>query len=171
MVKGADYMSALTTTQIAAISEGVVAAQIMAASAGRLSMFAPMADDHGIDLLIYDKLTGKTLPIQVKAWTRSPNARDGTVQFDIRASTIPTAVDGVFLVVVIPLPSLTIENAWLIPMSRLDEVATERRGKYALVPSTRSTSRDRYTPFRVAGSEALTARLLDLVLRKTPISA
>ena len=57
----------LTSTQIGAIGEDIVASGLMIASHGRLSPFQPVADDDGIDLLIYDKKTGKALPIQVKS--------------------------------------------------------------------------------------------------------
>ncbi|MCH8158120.1 MAG: hypothetical protein IID18_10300 [Nitrospinae bacterium] len=43
----------ITTTQIGAIGEHIAASQLMLASQGRLSPFLPMADDDGIDLLIF----------------------------------------------------------------------------------------------------------------------
>ena len=49
----------LTTTQIGAIGEDVVSRGLMIASNGRFSPFKPVADDDGIDLLIYDKKRGR----------------------------------------------------------------------------------------------------------------
>lgn len=45
----------LTSTQIGAIGESVVAVGLTLTSQGRLAPFKPFADDDGIDLLIYDK--------------------------------------------------------------------------------------------------------------------
>ena len=53
----------LTSTQIGALAENVVANELMIESGGRLSPFQPIADDDGIDLLVYDKVTGNALPI------------------------------------------------------------------------------------------------------------
>ena len=57
----------LTSTQIGAIGEDIVASGLMIASGGRLSPFQPVAAADGIDLHIYDKKTGKALSIQVKS--------------------------------------------------------------------------------------------------------
>ena len=57
----------MTDTQIGTIGEMTVASQLMLASGGRFSPFLPFADDDGIDLIIYDKVTGISLPVQVKA--------------------------------------------------------------------------------------------------------
>lgn len=59
--------SQITQTQIGTIGEMTVAAQLMLASDGRFSPFLPFADDDGIDLIIYDKATGVSMPVQVKA--------------------------------------------------------------------------------------------------------
>ena len=53
----------LTSTQIGAIGEAIVAAELTLASGGRLAPFKPFADDDGIDLLIYDKVTKRALKI------------------------------------------------------------------------------------------------------------
>ena len=59
-------MTKLTQTQIGSIGEVTVAAQLMLLSHGRLSPFLPFADDEGIDLIVSDKLTGESLPVQTK---------------------------------------------------------------------------------------------------------
>lgn len=64
----------------------------MLRSEGRLSPFSPVADDDGIDLLIYDKLTGRALPAQVKSRTvalkrRGKEDRGNTVHFEVRKAT------------------------------------------------------------------------------------
>ena len=51
----------MTQTQIGTIGEVTVAAQLMLGSNGRFSPFLPFADDDGIDLIVYDKVTGASL--------------------------------------------------------------------------------------------------------------
>ncbi len=63
----------LTSTQIGAIGESVVAVGLTLTSKGRLAPFKPFADDDGIDLLIYDKETKRALPIQIKSRTKFDN--------------------------------------------------------------------------------------------------
>lgn len=62
-------MTKPSSTQIGAVAENPVANALMVESAGRLSPFSPVADDDGIDLLIYDKESGRALPAQVKSRT------------------------------------------------------------------------------------------------------
>ena len=60
----------ITSTQKGVIAEHIVANELMIETDGRFSPFSPLADDEGIDLLIYDKKTGNALPIQIKSRTR-----------------------------------------------------------------------------------------------------
>ena len=57
----------LSPTQKGRIAEMIVGAAIMHASDGRLAPFVPLADDDGLDLIRFDKLTGVTTPIRFKA--------------------------------------------------------------------------------------------------------
>ena len=66
-------MDKLSSTQIGTIAENHVANMLMITSGGRLSAFQPVADDDGIDLLIYDKKSGRALPAQVKSRTVTIN--------------------------------------------------------------------------------------------------
>jgi hypothetical protein len=63
----------LSSTQIGVLAENLVANELMIESEGRLSPFQPIADDDGIDVLIYDKITGNALPVQIKARTNTIN--------------------------------------------------------------------------------------------------
>lgn len=55
-------MNRPTSTQLGAIAEILIANALMVHSGGRLSPFTAMADDDGIDLLVYDKQSGQALP-------------------------------------------------------------------------------------------------------------
>ncbi len=82
----------LSSTQIGALAENLVANELMIESKGRLSAFQPVADDDGIDVLVYDKVTGNACPIQIKARTltirkRASKERGNTVHFEVRKAT------------------------------------------------------------------------------------
>ena len=82
----------LTSTQKGSITEYAVATALMLASGGRLSAFTPLADDHGVDLIVFDKRTGAMLPVQVKSWAGRPSPA-GRVQFDVQRKTFGGAPD------------------------------------------------------------------------------
>jgi hypothetical protein len=63
----------LSGTQIGAIAENHVANMLIITTGGRLSEFQRVADDDGIDLLIYEKRSGRALPPQVKCRTVAIN--------------------------------------------------------------------------------------------------
>ena len=48
----------------------------MKASDGRLSPFQPLADDDGLDVLFFDKVTGNSVAIQLKCRTVSIRKRN-----------------------------------------------------------------------------------------------
>ena len=148
----------MTPTQIGAVSEHMVAAQLMLASGGRLSPYLPIADDNGVDLMIHDQQTRRTLRIQVKSRTGLDKAAGGTVQFDVRRSTF--SEDGYLLAVLFGERGAEIDRAWLIPMAELPSVANARADRYAITPSPKDTSRDRYTPYRCRDLAEVSERLM-----------
>lgn len=148
----------LTSTQKGKVTEQLVAATLILASNGRLSPFVPLSDDHGIDLMVLDKDTHKTLTIQVKSAIASPSR--GTVQFDIRKATHSGAAGRYLLAVLFDPARASIATSWLIPMARVAEVSVAQADKYALSPSTAAGSRDRYRPFRHDDPQSLIAAVL-----------
>ena len=146
----------VTSSQIGWITESVVGVNLIARTGGRIAPFSPVADDCGIDLLALDKHAGKTIALQVKAWTGAPSS-DLTVQFDTRKKTYN---DFSFLVAVfMPLPNLNIEYAWFIPMPVVKELSSERAGKYIVRCSTRPKSRDVFSQFRM-DADGLTSAVM-----------
>lgn len=146
----------ISTSQIGWVTESVVGASLIARTDGRIAPFTPAADDCGIDLLALDKASGRSIALQVKAWTGTPSS-DLTVQFDTRKKTYN---DFSFLVAVyMPLPNLSIEYAWFIPMPVVKELSSERAGKYIVRCSTRPKSRDAFSRFRM-DVDGLTASVL-----------
>ena len=149
----------MTNTQIGTIGEVTVAAQLMLGSDGRLSPFLPFADDDGIDLIIYDKVTGASLPVQVKARTSGKLGKSDTVMFDVRRKTFSDH-DGAFLLaILLDMTGGLIERAWLIPMSELAAVARVGPDKLSITPSAKQGSEDRYTAYRCAGMAEVVQRL------------
>ena len=141
-----DEADHLTTTQIGAIGESIVAVGLTLASQGRLAPFKPFADDDGIDLLIYDKVTKRALPLQVKSRTKVDDRKARTVQFDVRRSTY-TDQGGSHLFAVL-LDGANLVCSWMVPMSELTTSARAGRHKFSIVPSAKRTSKDRYTSYR-----------------------
>lgn len=75
----------LSTVQKGKVTEALVASTLTLASGGRLSPFAPLSDDCGIDLMVLDKKTHRTLALQIKS--RIANPARPTVQFNIRKAS------------------------------------------------------------------------------------
>jgi len=152
-------MGNLTSVQIGAIGESVVAVGLMQATGGRLTPFEPFADDDGIDLLIYDKVTRRALPLQVKTRTKFDNEKAQTVQFDVQRSTF-TDQGGTHLLAVL-LDGTEFVCSWLVPMNDLQAVARSNATKYTIVPSAKETSKDRNSPFRHTSFEDVARTLIE----------
>jgi hypothetical protein len=146
----------LTSTQKGSITEYAVATALMLGSDGRLSAFAPLADDHGVDLIVFDKRTGAMLPVQVKSWTREPGP-NGTVQFDVQKTTFDGNGASVLIAVLFDAADAAIRMSWLVPMGDVPANSVSQRGKYALSPSTRPETSDRYRAFRHDDLQSLVA--------------
>ncbi len=149
----------ITATQIGTIGEVTVAAQLMLGSDGRFSPFLPFADDDGIDLIVYDKVTGASLPMQVKARTSAKLGKSDTILFDVRRKTFREHADSFLLAILLDMTGGLIQRAWLIPMSELGSVARVKPDKLSITPSAKEGSRDRYTPYRCADMAEVARRL------------
>jgi len=148
----------LTSTQKGTVNEYLVAASIMLASAGRLSPFVPLSDDHGIDLIALDKLSQRSVCLQVKSAIASTKRK--TVQFDVQKSTFRPVPNLLLLAVLFEPTTVSVGTSWLIPMADVPSVSVDQADKYALSPSPQATSRDRYQAYRHDGPRALVESLL-----------
>ena len=155
--------SGLTTSQKGTISEYFVATALMTASDGRLSPFVPLSDDHGVDLIVLDKETGRSVSVQVKSWIGRAAPSRGTVQFDVRKATYRADEGAVLLAVVLRPSTVSMEVSWLIPMSEVPRLAVDRPGKYALSPSRAPDTNDRYSPYRHADVQSLVAGVVQVL--------
>jgi hypothetical protein len=151
------YQPRLTTAQIGAIGEMVVACQLMLMSSGRLSPFRPLADDDGVNVVLLDKRTRRCVSVAVNA--RTGLDAGGTVQFDVRRQTFVAAQDGFLIAVLLDRSTSAIAPAWLVPMTELESIA--QPDSLTIVPSPKESSRDRYTRYRCLDMVEVTRRLTD----------
>jgi hypothetical protein len=155
----------LSSTQIGAIAENVVANALMKQSAGRLSPFRSVADDDGIDLLIYDKRTGNAVPVQVKSRTgalkkRGSQERGNLVHFEVRASAL-REYDLAHVIAVLLSEDLTsIRCAWFIPMKDIATKARKGNEKFVVRANQASFSKDRFSSYRCTEESSLAHRVL-----------
>lgn len=150
----------LSPTQKGAVTEYLVSSILMMTSRGRLSPFMPLSDDHGIDLLVLDKVTNKILAIQVKS--AIANAKRKTVRFDLRKATYQTDSNRFLLAVLFDPDKAVITMSWLIPMNKMDSVSYDATSRFNLSPSTSATTTDSYRPYRHDNPQALVKAVLDV---------
>lgn len=159
----------LTSTQIGALAENLVANELMIESGGRLSPFIPIADDDGIDLLVYDKTTGKSIPIQIKSRTSTltkpgKNEKGNTVHFEIRSAALKNEEHAYFLAVLLSQDLRTTERAWLLPMKDIPKMLNKRttQSKYIMRPSKSLTSGDKFSSCRCENISEVSQRIIKL---------
>lgn len=148
-------MTELSSTQIGAIAENLIANELMIESKGRLTPFQPIADDDGIDVLIYDKVTGKAVPIQIKARTNTLKKkgsleRGNIAHFEVRRSTYRDDRHALLLCVLLSPDLRSTERAWLLPLHELHRLSSEKENKYMIRANKLLTSGDKYKDFRFA---------------------
>ena len=148
----------LTSTQIGAIGEAVIAAGLVDASAGQLSPFKPFADDDGTDLLVFDKVTRKATPVQIKCRTKLDDVDAGTVEFDVRLKTFAKQGQGFILAAL--LDHIDVRMLWLLPARDFDTIALHKADKLVIVPSIKPGARDRCHTFRHDSFESVARVIL-----------
>lgn len=140
----------LTETQKGAVGENLVASQLIVASGGRLSPFRAIADDGGIDLLVYDKQTGIAVPLQVKTRAKTLRKSPNAAHFQVRKATFSPGVNGCLLAVLVNAEASAVRFrcAWLVPLKQLKSVAGNRKATLVIRPSSADASNDKFTKFR-----------------------
>ncbi len=162
----------LTSTQIGALAENLVANELMIESGGRLSPFIPIADDDGIDLLIYDKKTGKAIPVQIKARTSTikkpgKNVRGNVVHFEIRSAALKNKKHAYLLAVLLEQDLRTTKRAWFVPMKDIPNVFSKRtnQSKYVMRASKSLTARDKFSSYQYENISEVSQRIIELFER------
>lgn len=153
-----------TSTQIGAVAVNLVANALILDSQGDLAPFHPVADDEGIDLLVYHKPSGRVLPVQVKARTvtlkrSGTQQRGNTVHFEVRKVVVERNHRTYLLCVLLGERATRIETAWLLPLSQVPAVAAVRTKKYVIRANRNPASTDRCSQFRCDNSNEVVDRL------------
>lgn len=164
-----DEEGRLSTIQKGKAVEALVASTLILASEGRLSPYVPVSDDCGIDLLVFDKITHRILPIQIKARIANPSRQ--TVQFNVGKATLADLPNRFLLGVLLDPESISMTASWLIPMARLSEVSTEKPDMYSVKPSFSADTRDRCRTYRLDTASELTAAILKAINREPAVAA
>ena len=159
-------MTELSTTQIGAIAENLVANELMIESKGWLTPFQPIADDDGLDVLVYDKMTGRAVPIQIKARTNTLKKKGSTergniVHFEVRKSTHRHDRHALLLCVLLSPDLRATERAWLLPLHELPLLCTVKESKYMIRANKLLTSNDKYQKFRCANIASVSRLLVE----------
>jgi hypothetical protein len=136
----------LTDTQKGAVGEAVVATGLILASKGRLAPFKPVADDDGIDLLIYDKVSRQSIPLQIKCRTSIDASTKGTVEFNVRQSAFKEGC-GIFILAGL-LDGCVVKSLWLVPPEEFWTKALRKPDKLVMVASPKKDANDKWRQFR-----------------------
>ncbi len=147
----------ISETQKGAIGENLISNWLMSGSDGRLCPFRPVADDGGIDLLVFDRQTRRTLLFQVKSRTRTKAMTAGkrSTRFNIRRQTFEVRPD-YFIVGVLLDEALQIPEAlWLVPSAVLDQQGIDSKKdpdgnptRYVMPCNPSPTSKDCWSSFK-----------------------
>jgi hypothetical protein len=162
----------ITSTQKGVIAEHIVANELMIETDGRFSPFSPLADDEGIDLLIYDKKTGKALPIQIKSRTGGiikKGKESNTIHFEIRTVSLKNKKYAYFLAVLLTKDIRSVERAWLIPMKDISSLLNIRKKqkKYIMRANKSSTTKDKFRKYQSENINEVTKRIKKILDNKT----
>jgi hypothetical protein len=154
----------LSSTQVGVLAENLVINALMLSSNGRFAPFRPVADDDGIDLLLYDKNSGRVVPLQVKARTRTlkkprSSERGNVVHFQVRRQAIRHFGMARLLAILLREDATSIDAAWLIPMGQLATLARQSRDNLVIRPSISARSKDKCRPYYLASIDALVSKL------------
>jgi len=160
----------ITSTQKGVIAEHIVANELMIETDGRFSPFSPLADDEGIDLLIYDKKTGKAVPIQIKSRTGGiikKGKETNTIHFEIRSVSLKNKKYAYFLAVLLK-DIKTVERAWLIPMKDISSLLniSKKHKKYIMRANKSLMTKDKFSEYQCKNIKEVTQRIKKILEAK-----
>jgi hypothetical protein len=161
----------LTSTQKGVIAEHIVADELMIETDGRFSPFSPQADDEGIDLLIYDKKTGKALPVQIKSRTGGiirKGKESNTIHFEIRSVSLKNEKYAYFLAILLSKDIRSIERAWFIPIKDISTLLNIRKkqSKYIMRANKNLTTKDKFSKYQCENMIEVTKRIEKIIENK-----
>ena len=139
----------LTSTQVGLLAENLVTNALLVESDGRFAPFRPVADDRGIDLLVYDKSSGRATPLQVKGRSKTlkkagSEERGDTVHFEMRKAALREKEHTQLLAVLLDEAMTKVLVAWLIPLSEFERIGAQKADKIVIRPSSSPATKDKY---------------------------
>ncbi len=149
----------LSSTQKGALAENIVGNELMLQSQGRLAPFKPVADDDGIDLLIYDKQSRMAIPLQIKSRTKCLNRPPNICHFEVRKTTFSNLGNAYLLAVLMAEDMRSVERVWLVPMRDIPRLARNGKTKFVVRPNRSDSSEDKYSDFRCQDMAEVAKRL------------
>ena len=160
-----EVQSTLTSTQIGLLAENLVINTLLIESHGRFAPFRPVADDCGIDVLVYDKVSGRAIPLQLKGRTKTlkkagHEERGDTVHFEVRKVALREKRHTQLLAVLLNEEMTRIETAWLIPLADFELLGTPKPEKIVIRPSRSPMTQDRFSQYRLSKQSSVD-RLVD----------
>ncbi|GBE17339.1 hypothetical protein BMS3Abin15_01181 [bacterium BMS3Abin15] len=155
----------LSSTQKGALAENIVSNELMIETKGRLSPFKPMADDDGIDVLIYDKLTIRSVPLQIRSSTntikkRGKQERSNTAYFELKKSALKKERKAFLLCVLLKQNMKTAERAWLFPLDQLHKIASKGKDKYIIRANKQLSTKDKFKNYQCESIKEVAKRLI-----------
>jgi len=159
----------LSTTQKGKLGEALVASTLMLASNGRLSPFTPLSDDCGVDLIVLDKKTSRTLQIQVKC--RSEKERPNRALFGVRKASMRNGPECYLLAFFFNSKNPALTQSWFMPMPEVRTLGVDKPDEYSIAPSSALNSQDRYVEYRRENVGELVAAILKELEPSTRVDA
>jgi hypothetical protein len=163
----------ISSTQKGVIAEHIVANELMIQTDGRFSPFSPLADE-GIDLLIYDKKTGRVVPIQIKSRTggiTKKGKETNTIHFEIRSVSLKNEKSVYFLAVLIDKDIRSVERAWLIPIKDISTLLNMRKkqSKYIMRANRSLSTKDKFSKYKCQNMIEVAQRIKKILENKIDV--
>lgn len=152
----------ISASRLGKAVEYLVAASCVLVSDGMLNVSTSMVDDEGVDLVFHRTDHVATLAVQVKSRSLGTVTLSQSARFlaDVRSETFRPRASLYMLFVAVDVPNGTFDFAWLVPSEVLASRARPNaRGRLRFSASTKSTSADQWSDYRV-GRADLPRRIL-----------
>lgn len=152
----------LSSTQKGKLAENIIANALMIESEGRLSPFQPVADDDGIDVLIYDKKSFNTIPLQIKSRTSTIKLKSN-VRFEVREKVVNTKSNTYYLFVLLKSNMRDVEMAWFFSTIQFCKNARKTKTKFTIAPNRSSNAKDRFSKYQCVNFKEVISQIIDIL--------
>jgi hypothetical protein len=136
-------------------AEFLVASICMIASRAEISVSTALVDDEGVDLVFHRRDNPSTLAVQVKArFSDAKTIQDGTFRQNVRRETCGFRGDFYLLFVLVDVQQARLRMCWLVPSyDFVQQSRCDNQGRYRFVASTKETSNDQWSKYRLSQEE------------------